>query len=194
MKDMTCSFAAAWVRETRAARNADQPTTPWAFRAHGVRRGKRVGPAARRLGPHPGSRGSLQLQPAGGDARQVSTATPSHGRRACAERTDRIGVRPVDTLPGGPNLLKPDRTGRVENTRRIRRLSVAFTEAPTHRAPGLRDLTNFGINRAGLQPFRDRVVRPIAKSHGIKQSHIVADIGRNAITAFTPAKCIHTPA
>ena len=64
MKDMTCSFAAAWVRETRAARNAEQATTPWAFRARGVRRGKRVDPAARRLVHMRGSEGSLQLLPA----------------------------------------------------------------------------------------------------------------------------------
>lgn len=106
MKDMTCSFAAAWVRETRAARNAEQPTTPWAFRAHGIRRGKRVGQAARRLGPHPGSKGSLQFQPeaqrigaqlagtgrckAGIDCDAVASAT---GLRA--ERTDR---KPCDPL------------------------------------------------------------------------------------------------
>ena len=145
MKDMTCSFAAAWVRETRAARNAEQPTTPWAFRARGVRRGKRVDPAARRLVHMRGQREVFSSCPqfnarvrgwqGRSDARQVSTATPSHGRRACAERTDRIGVRPVDTLPSGMNSLKSNRSDRAENTRHIRRLSVAFTEAPIYPAP-----------------------------------------------------------
>ena len=34
---------------------------------------------------------------------------------ACAARTDRLGVRPVDTLPPGLNSLKSKRTSRVEN-------------------------------------------------------------------------------
>ena len=81
-------------------------------------------PAARRLGPIRDHREVWKSSPQRnarvrggqglGDARQVSTATPSQpGRRACAERTDRIGVRPVDTLPGGLNSLKSKRTDRV---------------------------------------------------------------------------------
>ena len=148
MKDMTCSFAAAWVRETQAARNADQPTTPWAFRARGVRSGKRVDPAARRLVHMRDQREVFSSCPqfnarvrgwqGRSDARQVSTATPSHGRRACAERTDRIGVRPDDTLPGGVSSLKPNRTDRVENTLQGRRLSMAFTEARAKQVRAMR--------------------------------------------------------
>jgi len=116
MKDMTCSFAAAWVRETRATRNAEQSTTPWAFRAHGVKRGKRVGPAARRLvhirdqmevfSSNPQFNSRVRAWQGRSDARQVSTATPSLGDGLACGAHRSQAMRPVDTLPGGLGSLK----------------------------------------------------------------------------------------
>ena len=122
MKDMTCSFAAAWVRETRAARNAEQPTTPWAFRARGIRRGKRVDSAVRLLVHIRGQKevfsSGPQLKRAGAWLTMAERCKAGidcdAAAWACAACTDRLGVRPVDTLPGGLNSLKSKRTSRVE--------------------------------------------------------------------------------
>jgi len=102
MKDMTCSFAAAWVRKTRAARNAEQPTTPWTFRAHGVWRGKAGGTSLQAACPHPGSKGSLQLQPA---ARRTGAWLARTGR--CKAGIDCDAVASATGLRAGRTDRKP---------------------------------------------------------------------------------------
>ena len=116
MKDMTCSFAAAWVRETRAARNAAQNNTtvgvpgarcqerhaggppPSGWSTFGVKWKSSAPARSSTRGGVLGKGGTMQ--------RQVSTATPSLGDGLACRAHRSQAMRPVDTLPGGLGSLK----------------------------------------------------------------------------------------
>ena len=117
MKDMTCSFAAAWVRETRAARNAEQNNTTVGVPGARCQERQAGGPGREAawstsgdqrevFGSSPQFNSRVRAWQGRSDARQVSTATPSLGDGLACGAHRSQAMRPVDTLPGGLGSLK----------------------------------------------------------------------------------------